>query len=57
MLYPANMDQHGPARSIEEYLAYLYDELDAAPQRSARALDMTARIVALEAEIDGRGDL
>jgi hypothetical protein len=55
MLYPANMEQHGPARSMEEYLAWLNDELDEADPASPRAYDLRTRIRALEDEI-GAGE-
>lgn len=54
MLYPTNMEAHGPARSMEEYLDWLNDELDEADPASARAIDLRARIRALEAEIGAR---
>lgn len=57
MLYPANMQTHGPSRSMEEYLDYLYAELEAAGNGSPRALDMEVRIQGIEEEIDARGSL
>lgn len=54
MLYPTNMNQHGAARSIEEYLSWLNDELDEAEPASARAYDLRARIRVLEDEIAAR---
>lgn len=53
-LYPTTMSRHAPARTLEEYRDWLYLERDAAPQRSARALDLTARIRAIEDEIGRR---
>lgn len=61
MLYPANMQTHGPSRSMEEYLAWLYVELDKEPcaplGTTARANDLTARIRAIEDEIEARAAL
>jgi hypothetical protein len=58
MLYPVNMDQHGPARSKAEYLEYLYAELAAAARPiwyTARVRDLLARIRGLEDEL-GSGE-
>lgn len=59
MLYPANMQTHGPSRSMEEYLDYLYDEINAAcrAKNIARTVDLKARIRAIEDEIEARGSL
>ncbi len=54
MLYPATMNQHGPARSLEEYLSWLNDELDEADPASARAFDLRCRIRAIEDELAAR---
>ena len=56
MLYPATMNQHGPARSMEQYLDHLYAELDAERAAvpnwpTARKIDLIARIRDLEAEL------
>ena len=60
MLYPTNMNQHGPARSMEQYLDYLNDELQAERERvrdwpTARKIDLLARIHDIEGEIAARG--
>jgi hypothetical protein len=57
MLYPANMQTHGPRRSLEEYLDYLYEQLGREPIHTPRALDLTARIRGIEDEIAARGSL
>lgn len=62
MLYPANMNQHGPARSLDEYLDHLYVELDAERDRvpnwpTARKIDIIARINGIEDEIAARSRL
>ena len=53
-LYPTSMNNHGPARSLEDYLEWLCEELDAEPGHSARAHDLCQRILALQDEIDAR---
>ena len=55
--YPVTMAQHGPCRSMEQYLDYLNDELDAADPASARAHDLRCRIRAIEDEIGARSGL
>ncbi len=53
MLYPANLDQHGPARSMEEYLDWLHEQMDA-ERDWARRIDLSARIRGIEDEINAR---
>ncbi len=58
MLYPANMTQHGPSRSLDEYLSWLHQQLGDTPiNQSARMIDLLARIQAIEEEIGARGGL
>jgi hypothetical protein len=52
-LYPITMDQHGSARSLEEYLAWLRTEL-AAERGWSRRRDLTTRVAAIEDELRAR---
>lgn len=52
--YPANMGAHGPARSLELYLADLVEQLRLLPMTSAARPALVARIRQVEAEIDAR---
>lgn len=54
MLHPANMQQHGPARTIEQYREYLSDELDREPPHTARAHDLRARLRMIDDELRER---
>jgi len=54
MPYPVNMNQHGPARSLEDYLGELYAKLGGTPMPSPAARDLARRIRAIENELAAR---
>jgi len=49
--YPVNMDHHGPARSLEDYLAELYARLDAMALPSPEGAALARRIITIENEL------
>ena len=55
--YPVNMGQHGPARSLDDYLQELGERLDDLPLSAPDREALVKRIAELDAEIMARAGM